>query len=62
MIRSVCRALSGDNAAADELIRRALSRTFVLDATRRRTLDGYRALFEPLPAAGRPDHRATARR
>ncbi|SFT90725.1 LuxR family transcriptional regulator, maltose regulon positive regulatory protein [Arthrobacter sp. ov118] len=59
MIRSVCRSLAGDNAAADELIRRALSRTFVLDATRRRTFDGYRTLFDLLPAGGRADHPAT---
>ena len=57
MIRSVCRDLSGDSTAASELTHRALSRTFVLDAIRRRRLDSYRALYEPLPADGRPDLR-----
>jgi|GEM_PF-416009 len=60
MIRSVCRALSGDNAAASELAERALSRTFMLDSLRRRRLDSYRALFEPLPEGGRPDPPTTA--
>lgn len=59
MIRSVCRALSGDATAASELAQRALSRTYVLDAVRRRRLDSCRALFEPLPDGGRPDLRAT---
>ena len=55
MIRSVCRVLAGDGTAASELTERALSRTFVLDALRRRQLESYRALFEPLPADGRAD-------
>jgi len=55
MIRSVCRALSGDGTAAAELTDRALSRTFALDAIRRRRLESYRALYEPLPADGRLD-------
>ncbi len=55
MIRSVCRVLAGDAAAASELTERALSRTFVLDALRRRQLERYRVLFEPLPAGGRAD-------
>ena len=61
MIRSVCRALSGDGTAASELTERALSRTFVLDAIRRRQLESYRALYEPLPADGRLDLHADRR-
>lgn len=59
MIRAVCRVLAGDAAAASELTERALARTFVLDSSRRRQLDGYRALFEPLPAGGRLDLHAS---
>lgn len=59
MIRAVCRVLAGDAAAASELTERALSRTFVLDDGRRRRLDGYRALFEPLPDGGRLGLHAT---
>ena len=61
MIRSVCRALAGDSTAASELTERALSRTFVLDALRRRRLEVCRAHFEPMPAVGRTDlHAAPA--
>ena len=60
MIRSVCRALSGDGPAASELTRRALSRTFVLDALRRRRLLSCRAQFEVMPSAGRPNLHAAA--
>lgn len=61
MIRSVCRMLSGDNATASELTDRALSRTYVLDALRRRRLEACRAHFEPMPAVGRQDvHAAPA--
>ena len=55
MIRSVCRTLSGDSAAALELTERALSRTYVLDALRRRRLEACRAHFEPTTAVGRQD-------
>ncbi|MFF2243535.1 LuxR C-terminal-related transcriptional regulator [Arthrobacter sp. NPDC058130] len=59
MIRSVCRMLSGDSAAAAELTERALSRTYVLDALRRRRLEACRAHFEPTPSVGRQDVHAT---
>ena len=60
MVSSVCRALDGDGAAASELTQRALARTSVLDDVRRRKFDQCRALFEPLPASGRPDVRTPA--
>ncbi|AXJ10962.1 LuxR C-terminal-related transcriptional regulator [Arthrobacter sp. PM3] len=57
MVRSVCKALAGDGTAASELADRALSRTYVLDAIRRRRLEGCRELFEPPPDGGQPGHR-----
>ena len=60
MIRSVCRALSDDSTGASELTQRALSRTFVLDALRRRRLVSCRAHFEAMPAIGRPHPEAAA--
>ena len=60
MIRSVCRALDGDGAAASDLTKRALGRSSALDAVRRRKLDRCRALFEPLAVSGRLDVRAPA--
>ena len=62
MIRSVCRALSEDSTGASELTRRALSRTFVLDALRRRRLVSCRAHFEPMSAVGRPESRRPPRK
>ncbi|WP_310056484.1 helix-turn-helix transcriptional regulator [Arthrobacter ginsengisoli] len=52
MIRSVCRGLDDDGAAASELTQLALARTSVLDEVRRGKLDQFRALFEPSPASG----------
>lgn len=58
MIRSVCNALAGNGPAASELADRALSRTYVLDAIRRRRLESCRELFDTPSDGGQPDHRA----
>lgn len=60
MVRSLCRALDGDNDAASELSQRALARTSALDAVRRGMLDSCRSLLEPSPVAGRLDLRLPA--
>ncbi|MET1066271.1 MAG: LuxR C-terminal-related transcriptional regulator [Arthrobacter sp.] len=60
MISSVCRVLDGDAPGASELTQRALARTAVLDAVRRRQLDQCRARFEPTPVSGRPEPIAPA--
>ncbi|MCB5292848.1 LuxR C-terminal-related transcriptional regulator [Arthrobacter sp. SO3] len=60
MVRSVCRALDGDNDGASELSQRALSRTSELDSVRRGMLEGCRSLLEPLPVASRLDPRPPA--
>lgn len=59
MVSSVCRALDDDSEAATELTYRALARTSMLDAVRRRKFDRCRTVFEPAPAEGQPDVPAT---
>lgn len=53
LIRSVCRALDGDNAAASSLTRSALGRTAALDAARRRRFHQCRTIFDPAPDGAR---------
>ncbi|XAS65690.1 LuxR C-terminal-related transcriptional regulator [Micrococcaceae bacterium Sec5.8] len=60
MIRSVCRTLDGDQPAASELTRFALTRTSTLDSVRRRIFDQCRALFEPVTADGNSHLRVPA--
>lgn len=59
MIRSVCRALAGDGAAAAELTRRAIAGASALDAARRLGFGGG-GLSGAVPAGDRRDMRGPA--
>lgn len=60
MIRSICRVLAGDTAAASEFARRALAAASLMGAARRLTFDAGGSLPEAFPGSGRAEPIAIA--